>query len=218
MAQDCASSVQVCAMRVAALGADGVPAPGAKNLYVTNALILLTHTPVYKEGTVKEQENGCGDLCIYQKDCDRLERVDLEMQLCSPDPQLHQMLIGGTLIAAGSDDIGLALPAVGAAGCPNGVSIEAWSKAWIQDSQAVDRPWIRWVFPRTYWKLGPKSLHNDIMQNPLSGYGSENDNFFNGPGNDYPSSALAVSHRCMSWFRDSAIPATSCGARTLTGS
>ena len=213
---DCAASLQLCALRVARLEPDGVPDPGAGNVYTTDALILLTPTAVYTEGDDLEQKNGCGSVCISFKDCDRFKRVDAELQLCAPDPELHELLLGGDLITSGANTIGFAMPEVGGTTCPNGVSIEAWTKAWDGDAQATDMPYWRFVMPRTYWKLGARNLENAFMTNPLTGFGVQNPNFFDGPANDVPDTD--ISHRALYWFRDDSLPTVDCGANTLVAS
>lgn len=212
---DCSGSLQVCALRVTRLEPNGVPDPGAGNIYTTDALVLLTPTAVYTDGDDLEQKNGCGSICMSFKDCDRFKRVDAELQLCAPDPELHELLLGGDLISLAGDSIGFAMPEVGGS-CHDGVSVEAWTKAWDGDSQATERPYWRWVMPRTYWRLGAKNMENALMTNPLTGFGVENPNFFDGPANDIPDTS--VSHRAFYWFRDTALPTVQCGTSTLVAS
>jgi hypothetical protein len=50
MANDCLPQVAACVMRVARLDGSGVPAPGASNLYVTDALTKVTRAPQYEDG------------------------------------------------------------------------------------------------------------------------------------------------------------------------
>lgn len=215
----CGGSVQACFMRVAALGADGVPAPGASNLYVSDALVKLSFTPELKAGSDFELISGCGAVCVQYKDCDRIKRLTFDLEICSPDPELTQMLVGGALLTQDSITRGFAFPAAGQETCPNGVSIEAWSKN-IDGSgnQDADWPWWRWVFPRTFWQLGARELANSIMTNPLTGFGTENDNFYNGPANDIPADFLAYSNRVGFYFTDHSVPVASCGAQALSAS
>lgn len=209
---DCAGSLQVCVMRLAKLDPTGVPMPGAGNLYVTDALIKLESKTILREGDDFEQPNGCGAVCVTYKDCDRLKRLDLSMELCTPDPQLKQMIAGGTLF---DSNRGYAFPEVGLATCPYGVSIEAWTKAVVNGTQASDYPWFRWVFPRTIWNApGDFSLENAITGNVLTGHAEENPNWYNGPANDWP----YASARICQYHRETTIPATSCGAQTLVAS
>ena len=69
MADDCLPQVHAFRMRVAVLGADGVPLPGAENLYTTNALTTLTLGTEVADATEIEERNGGDDICVaYQGD------------------------------------------------------------------------------------------------------------------------------------------------------
>lgn len=127
---DCASSIQVCALRVARLAADGTTPAGATNLYVTDKLAELAIAPVYTTGDEIDVKGGCGQVIVAYKDPDRLKRLDLTLTMEMVDPELTELITGSSLITVAGQSMGYALPAVGAA-APNGVSLEAWSKAWI---------------------------------------------------------------------------------------
>jgi len=127
---DCASSIQVCALRVARLAADGTTPAGATNLYVTDKLAELAIAPVYDTGDEIDVKGGCGQIIVAYKDPDKLKRLDLTLTMEMVDPELTELVTGSSLITVGGMSMGYALPAVGAAAAP-GVSLEAWSKAWI---------------------------------------------------------------------------------------
>lgn len=211
---DCAGAVQVCAMRVAELDPTGVPNPGTGHLYVSSALVQIESTPVYTEGAEMEQQNGCGDVCVTHKDCPKLKRYDLAMTICTPDPELVSMLAGGVLLTDGGLSRGWAAPQVGAGGCPNGVSVEAWAKAIVDGAIDATFPYWRFVWPRTKWTLGPTVLQNGIYAPTLTGTGEENPNWFDGPANDW----IYDSDRAFAYARDTAIPTTACGFADLVGS
>lgn len=127
---DCASSIQLCALRVARLAADGTTPAGATNMYVTDKLAELGITPQYEEGDEITVKGGCGQILVAFKDMDRLKRLEISLTLESVDPELIELCTGSTLITTGGQSMGFSLPAVGAAAI-NGVSLEGWSKAWI---------------------------------------------------------------------------------------
>lgn len=215
MAARCPASLQVCAMRVSRLDATGVPDPGADNLYVSSALIRLVPTVVMRPGEDMELVSGCGEVCVSYKDRDKLKRFDMTMELCTPDPSLTEMLVGGETISDGNGDIiGWAAPHVGVDANPYGVAIEAWTKAITNGAQDPVYPWWRWVFPRTYWTIGDKNMENAPMTNPFSGYSEENVNFYDGPANDWP----YTSDRCFQYALDTDVPTAACGYQTLAAS
>lgn len=211
MPNDCARHVFVCAMRVARLEANGVPDPGANNLYVTDSLATLTVTPVISEGEEVEVKNACGEVCVNVKDCDRLKRLDLSLGLCYPDPQLLELLTGGVVLTSGNA-VGYGMPPLGQAACPNGVSVEVWAKRYdVAGAPDADFPYEHYALPRTYWQHGAKTFENGPIQIELNGFATENDNWFNGPANDWP----VASDRVMQSLPKASVPTASCGYQTI---
>lgn len=209
-------SLQVCRMRLTRLESDGTPDAGAGNLYVTDQLITMTVGVELSEGDDFEQKNGCGAVCLTYKDCDRVKRLTLAADLCSAEPELTELMIGaGDLIADGGNTIGYAYPEVGAADCPLGVSAELWTKNIDDGTQHPDYPWIRWVAPKTFWQFGDKTFENNPMVHSFTGFGQQNDNWLDGPANDWP----YISNRI---FQYAAVqddpPAAVLGAQTLIAS
>lgn len=210
----CAGSLHACALRIAKLDTDGVPLPGAGNVYVTSALVEIGFEVVVSEGEDLEQQNGCGDVCVSYKNPDKFKRFDLTMQICRPDPEIIAMLVTGvSTISTGGNVIGWSSPEVGTIS-GNGASIEVWSTAIIDGAMAGTRPYFRWVMPKTKWQLGGQTLNNQIMVPTLNGFTETNQNWYNGPANDWPYD----SDRHLHVARDTAIPTTTCGATTLSAS
>lgn len=212
---DCAGSLHVCRLRAARLGDDGVPLPGADNLYVTKALIRLAYSPSVVEGENFQQRNGQGDLCVNFRERDVIERWTLEMSICTPDPALTEILTQwGQVLEQDGDVTGFATGYLGEAPEGGGVSIEAWSRAIVGGVQAASLPWWWWVMPRTYWRIGDSSLERAVKENPLVGFAVENPNWYDGPANDWPH----LSDRALMWDRTDTIPDEQCGYQTLAAS
>lgn len=207
------SVLQACAMRVARLEADGVPLPGPKNLYVSNGLVELTFTEELEKGIDITQTNACGDICATFRGPDLLKRVILNMHLCPYDPELFELLRGGSVLTSGQAE-GYAAPAVGVDPAPNGVSIEIWCKRYLNGSPDSTWPYERFVFPRTKWAFGQRKMDNGFQIAVLDGYGTENPNWFNGPANDWP----VASNKCYQSLPTATLPASSVGYQTLVGS
>lgn len=207
----CRAAIYVCRMRVTTLDSDGDPS-GFQ--YVTDQLIRLSFSPQYETGTEINVINGCGDLQFSDKKPDQLKRLSLTMNISTPDEELTAMLTNGTLIISGGNTLGVRMPAVGAVS-GNGVSIEAWTKSYVGDSQASTYPWRRWIFPETRWRNGDEELGAKATDNAFSGEGVENDNFLNGPANDLVSGNHA---EMASRILDTAIPDATCGRSSFTGS
>lgn len=77
----------------------------------------------------------------------------------------------------------------------------------------IGRPGAYWryVFPKTVLQPSDFTLENAARQVVLTGPSYENPNINNGPANDFPTGLLSTAYRGYSYFRDSAIPATSIG-------
>jgi hypothetical protein len=127
---DCMISLQVCALRLARLAADGTTPAGVTNMYVTDKLAKLDVNPNYETGDEITVKTGCGAIAAAYKDLDRLKRADVTLTVLTSDPELSELAAGFSLITSGGQSVGAAWPAVGSAP-PAGVSIEAWNKAWL---------------------------------------------------------------------------------------
>ena len=144
-----ASSIHGVALRATRLGEDGKPLVGEKNSYVTSAYMKFGFTPEYTAGDEIEEKSANGNVCVYYQGEDVMKRVTFSLSLCNPDPDLTQMLAGGTLLLpqTGTEAIGYASPIAGAEGTPNGVALEVWSHAIIAGRKAGTDKFWRWVFP-----------------------------------------------------------------------
>lgn len=123
-------SLQVCALRLTRLAADGSTPAGVTNMYVTDKLSKLDVNPNYETGDEITLKTGCGAIAAAYKDLDRLKRADVTLTVLTSDPELSELAAGFSLITSGGQSVGAAWPAVGSAP-PPGVSIEAWTKAWL---------------------------------------------------------------------------------------
>lgn len=222
-APNCYGSIQACRIRVGALDDGGAPDPGLTNLVVTDALIQIQTSYEIETGQEFTQKNGCGEICQTFKEEDKIKRVSLELQLCQLDYDLLVMMLGasaitGTLTDAGGATIGYDLPSSTAA-TSNGVSLEAWTKAWDGGSQPVslggDPLYHHFVWPKTTWVPGQRTLQSGILVVPLTGIGTENPSIGDGPANDFPFTSPNGAEQV---FLDDSIPDAACGATELEAS
>lgn len=209
----CARQVQACSLRVARLNADGSLDTGADGMYVSDALTSLAVDVQITAGDEFEVKNACGDVCVNVKDCDRLKRLDLTLGLCYPDPELLEMLVGGTVLTSG-DAVGYAFPEIGLAGCPNGVSIELWAKRYFASSPDPDFPYEHYVLPRAYFQHGRRTFENGPITIELSGFAIENNNWAGGPGDEFPVASTSV----MQSIPTTSLPTPACSYQTLVAS
>lgn len=186
MATDYASAIQAVALRVTKLGPSGAPLVGVKNAYATSQFTRVSFTPEYSEGEEIEERGADGSVCVYYKMPDTLKRVNLEVAVCKPQPEIYEMLADGSLLTRTTETVGWASPLVGVEANPDGIAIEAWSRAIVDGRPAATNPYIRWVFPYAKTRMeGERALENGNMAHSFSGWGLGNTAFGDGPTGDW---------------------------------
>lgn len=181
--QKCLTPLKICALRATRLDADGTPAAGPNNSYVTNRITELALGTEVRTGDEQELLDGCGcPILEYQED-DSFKRWTFGLSLGSLEFGLFEMLLGTPLILDDSDipvPIGLQFntPASCGAVRPK-VALEVWSKAIAYDDQDPDKPWFHWVFPAAKFNPAPDSLTLGAAAAPmvLNGRGVQNARF-----------------------------------------
>jgi len=217
----CFGSLQVCALRAAKLDASGVPEAGASNGYITDSLIQAGISLELETGDDFTLKNGCGAICQTFRDCDRIKRASVDLELCQLDSELISLLLdSGTLFTdtLSGDAIGFALPG-STVDCPDGVALELWTKAWDGSAQAeapflLAPTYFRFVFPKVRFQMGDLTLENDIMRIPLVGIADENPNMpSDGPFDDWNADVDSAGGITTvgGWFMDDTLPTATCG-------
>lgn len=232
MAQDCFSSLDLCAIRIAQLQGSGAPSTGATNGLVSNGMVKLQVQLQIDKGQEFVQKTGCGDIAISFKEPDRLKNTTLNLELVILDLLLMQALAGVTLFThAGATPtgttgsaMGFQLPPVTSTGgtvTTQFASLEAWTRVVSGTRQQLPSiyttgtGWWQWVFPQTYWTIGQFSLINGIATFPVDGTGVENPAITaDGPFNDWPTDVQAGGGvtRVAGAFFSNSIPTASCSA------
>jgi hypothetical protein len=169
------ASVSGVALVASKLAQSGAPLTGTETAYATSAFMSISFTPEYVEGDEVEEKAADGSVCVYYKLPDVLKRVTFSLQICSPDPELSEILAGGVLLEEGGEAIGYAAPETGAEATPNGVALEVWSRAVQDGRQHPTLPFWRWVFPSTQMRFaGERVLENGMLANTFEGWGVGN--------------------------------------------
>lgn len=198
---DGAASLHLVAMRVTQLKADGSHA--GQNMYVTQDLARLEFNPDIEAGPEVSDRNAAGNLSVIWKIMDVLKRLTVVVETMKPDPVLETLLTGGTTYLSGSNVEGFQYPPVMVEGNPNGVSIEAWTRAVVNGAQPTDFPYWRWVLPLVKLRKSNRTADTNRMTNSYEGFGFENANWGAGPIGDFTYN----SQRVVNVMRDTAIPA-----------
>lgn len=182
MAHDNASSVQGVALRVTRLAADGSPVTGASGAYVTKRFVSVTFTPEIETGDEFNVKLANGSIGATWKADDTIKRFTISLALPDPDPELTQLLAGGTLLSAGGKSVGWKAPLAGVADNTNGCAIEVWAIANVGGRQDATSPYWHHVFPSCKMQIsGERAITNDIMGINFEGFSVGNANFGDGP-------------------------------------
>jgi hypothetical protein len=213
--QPCLPQVQAVRLRVAKLLASGIPEPGASNLYVTDALVTLTATPVYVDGDEIEQKNAAGAVCVNYVGDDSFKRIDLSIQMCTWDPYLGAWFSDGdTLTAFDGGRVGYAGPSIGVVGT-TAVSIEVWTNRIDDGSLDTESPYCWHAYPRVKnLRISDWTHENGALLPTFTGRAFENPNWYDGPLNDW----TAASDRCHQWVPTDTLPTAACGPAQLVAS
>lgn len=215
MADNCLGQTNLCRMRVARLDSNGVPRPGANNMYVTDLMATISVDPVYVDGDEIEEKNGCGAVMVSRRSPDTLKRLSFELMFLTPAPQLTEILVGGAVLTTGAK-VGYAFPRLGVINDGGGKSIEWWTEQ--VDSGDLDEtyPAGRWVAPKVRnLRIGKKDFGNGKGVNTIiTGQMYENENWYNGPVNDW----TVASNAAAFWLPDAVMPNAVCGYQTVAAS
>lgn len=183
---DYAASVQAVGLRLCKLSGTGAPAVGTTTCYTTKAFTRFSWTPEYEDGEEISTVNGSGERCVYYKVPDSIKEITCELEICNPQPEIHEILAGGTLLTVATENVGWAAPDMGSLVNLDGVSIEVWSRAIVGGRLAAVNPYWRWVMPSVSSRLeGDRTLENGALASVFSGHGQGNENFGTGPGGDW---------------------------------
>lgn len=178
VATDHANSFQAVAMRVGKLSAAGTALTASGSAWTSNQFISVGFTPTYQGGADVAQLAADGTLCADYKSPDMLRFVALSVSICNPEPELRQLMAGGTLFTPppGTGAVtGYGAPDRGSIPTPNGVALEVWSRAIINGKPASVNPYWMWIFPYCMlWATGETVLENGLPAMQFSGYGYGN--------------------------------------------
>jgi hypothetical protein len=159
------------------------PLPGPNTQAVTNAFVSVSLSPDIESGDEVIVKNACGDICIQDKDCDRLKGLNGSMLYCGIPTHLAIMQLGAEALLDTNaiDVIGMVLPGIngpadadtdGTGGsCRDSHQIELYAKT-VQknrcatDSNVVTTPqYVHFLFGKV---INTQIANNfDFMSGPL---------------------------------------------------
>jgi hypothetical protein len=175
----CASSVEVCRLRMTRLTATGAVDTGTKSSIVTDRITHLNYTVEVDAGNDITTVSGCDCIVVTKRGRDKFKRFTFELEGTAFDWALIEMATGMSSIlntATTPQPIGVNWPVAqaGCVGSPAMVGMEAWTLAWLGDHQDSGYPYIRFVWTSTIWRIGDGVLQNDVLLPQLTGYSQGN--------------------------------------------
>lgn len=197
MAYFCPKSIKACAMRITRQNSCGVALdPLTPNSRIQTAGFMeVKLSPDIEGGEDITMKNGCGDICIRDKDCDRLKGFDVEMKLCGVPLPVLEMLLDVTLLEGTTpgEFKGAVLRESKGAPCEDPKSIELWSKnsnrAQCLVAGEVTNVYLQWLLPFTRnWEIsGDLTFSTGALEVTVKGYAENNPNWFpSWPGTTFP--------------------------------
>lgn len=100
---DGSGSLFALGMRMTKIDVLGVPIVGTNTCYVSDALVAVSIGLEYEEGTEIIQKSGSGRVCLTYRAPDTLKRGTIsDFQVCTPDPNVLEFMIGGDVISTGA--------------------------------------------------------------------------------------------------------------------
>lgn len=194
MAICCPKSIKACALRITRQDdCDRAIDPLAPNSRIQTAGFMeLNLSPDMEGGMDITTKNACGDICIRDKDCDRLKGFDAELKLCGMPLAVIEMLIGAELLADDNGDfVGAVMRESKNTPCEDSKGLEFWSKNAAKScSTGSNNLYIHWVLPRTInWELsGGLNFTNAALEVTIKGYAQNNTDWVPSmPGPAFPS-------------------------------
>jgi len=128
---------------------------------VSDGFIRIATAPELETGEEFIQKNAWGDLCVNDKDADRLKRLNLTIELCRVDPSLLDFFLGADVI----EDAGMVVGAqISEQVAETGFILETWTKV-AGGACGVAGAWIYWVWP---WVVNGALGEFTIENGPLT--------------------------------------------------
>lgn len=126
MATVCFKSIRAKVLRATLLDACGAPIPGAGGTLTTNGQISVAFSFEVDDGDEITQRNGNGDLCISEPGCPVIKWMNVEIALCSVDPDLIAMATGWPKVLNSAGDV-VGFRVRETIQCAAGIAVETWS-------------------------------------------------------------------------------------------
>lgn len=102
MVAKCVAVIKAENFRLIKLDSCGLPVSGAGSaVVVSDGFVQIGVTPNYVDGQTFQQKKANGAMCVNEQDPSELVNVDLEIQLCTMNPDAIAIITGERLLTSG---------------------------------------------------------------------------------------------------------------------
>jgi hypothetical protein len=213
----CDSAIRLCAIRATRLDDVGNPQAVPNNVYVSDSPLTISVTPDTLTGERRNSIGGCDCVVATYRGKDKMLGFTLEFDVSKIEPGLMELMLGATPIpgpGTSTDDIGWWWPQrtfCDDAESPN-VCLEGWQNLWEDDHPDPTYPYLHWIWPSTFWSIGPHTLNVEFLQPRFNGFTRGNPNWGLGIFDDLPEECEPQGG---AWY-DTSIPTARCGLQTVS--
>lgn len=125
MANKTIKSIKGRAARITRLDECGLPVYGPCSSLVTHGFISVTISHEYQAGDDYTQKNAWGELCVNEKDPDRIKWANTAIQFCEIDPGFLDIIGGANPVTFGGSTVGATF---GPSAPVGAFALEVWTK------------------------------------------------------------------------------------------
>jgi hypothetical protein len=205
-------SIQGLAIRLWREADDGTPVSYNSTAgYANTSFVKLDIKPAIEAANQFTTKDASGSIDINYRDLDKVKWWELTLEITYPDPALMELLLNGELLMNGADILGFAYPNLAELTDPNPVSLEVWTRNIYNNTQLSDFPFQRYLAPFCKFRPDDNTFANAPQTFSYQGYAMENENYGNGPRNDWTSDETGAgdaldSTRALAWIYSTHLP------------
>jgi hypothetical protein len=200
----CYGARNLVAIRASLLNSDGTRiCPNQDGSAYNLAPVRINVRRDVETGETDVLRNGDGVICSTRTTPDTVTGITAELELCTFDMELIEILTSARLLTAGAVTIGIEEAAPDTTVQP--VEFHGWMRAWDGASQAAaPYSYIHFVLFNTTWRLGDFDATSGALTIPIVGKGSANTSISIGSFDDIPPDA--VGDGFSAWWFDNDLP------------
>jgi hypothetical protein len=164
----CVSAIRGRKFRLIKLDPCGAPVTGASSAVVVgDGFISVTAKPVYEDGAELIKKTASGALCVNEKEPGQLKRVELEVVVCTLDPDSIVIMTGDRLLSTSATGMGVAFSD---AQISARYSLEVWQDVSGNTVCNGVKRYVYWAWPNVgNAQVGQYKIENAVLEFSISG-------------------------------------------------